>query len=131
MSGRAESRPNNFFKMKLFYVYILLCSDGLTCTGLTKNPERRLEEHQKGLNRTSFTYRRRPVKLIFQQEFKEVEQAILFEKKIKKWSGVKKLALANGEYDLLHLLAQCRNQTHSKFHKSGEGLDAARPDKIK
>ncbi len=62
--------------MKLYYVYILLCSDGLTYTGITNNPDRRFEEHQNGLNRTSFTYRRRPVKLIFQQEFNEIDQAI-------------------------------------------------------
>ncbi len=69
--------------MKLYYLYILLCSDGLTYTGITNNPYRRLEEHQNGLNRISFTCQRRPLNLIFQQEFNEVDQAILFEKKIK------------------------------------------------
>ncbi|AVR45411.1 hypothetical protein C7S20_09080 [Christiangramia fulva] len=114
--------------MKLYYVYILLCSDGLTYTGITNNPDRRLEEHQTGLNRESFTYRRRPVKLIFQQDFNDVNQAIYFEKKIKKWSADKKLALANGDYDLLQLLAECRNETNSKLRNTGIGLDSARPD---
>ena len=76
---------------------------------------RRLAEHEKGLNKTSFTYKRRPVELIFHQEFNDVEQAIYFEKKIKKWSGKKKLALANREYDLLQILAECRNATHSSY----------------
>ncbi|WP_104733833.1 GIY-YIG nuclease family protein [Hanstruepera ponticola] len=101
--------------MNLYYVYLLICSDGLTCTGVINNLSRRMEEHDKGLNKTCFTYKRRPLKLIFNQEFKDVEQAIFFEKKIKKWSAKKKLALANKEYDLLQLLAQCRNETHSKF----------------
>lgn len=92
--------------MKLYYVYILFCSDGLTYTGVTNNLSRRMEEHNKGLNKTCFTYKRRPLKLIFNQEFNDVEQAIYFEKKIKKWSAKKKLALANKEYDLLQLLAQ-------------------------
>ncbi|MFD0931764.1 GIY-YIG nuclease family protein [Psychroflexus salinarum] len=52
---------------------------------------RRVEEHQKGLNMSCFTFKRRPVKLIFQQEFNEVDQAIYFEKKIKKWSAKKNM----------------------------------------
>lgn len=79
--------------MKLYYVYILLCSDGLTYTGITNNLTRRIEEHEMGLNKTSFTYKRRPLKLIFHQEFNNVEQAIYFEKKIKKWSGKKEACI--------------------------------------
>ena len=101
--------------MKTYYVYILKCSDGLTYTGITNNISRRFEEHQNGLNKTCFTYKRRPLELIFQQEFNSVEQAIYFEKKIKKWSAKKKFALANGEYNLLQILAECRNATHSKY----------------
>jgi putative endonuclease len=77
---------------------------------------RRLEEHQKGLNKSCFTYIRRPIKLIFQQEFNQVNQAIYFEKKIKKWSARKKYALANGDFDLLQILSECRNATHSKYN---------------
>ena len=85
-----------------------------------------MEEHEKGLNESCFTYKRRPVKLIFQQEFNDVNQAIFFEKKIKKWSAKKKFALANEDYDLLQLLAQCRNESNAK----NRGLDSARPDNI-
>lgn len=63
-----------------------------------------------------FTFKRRPAKLIFQQEFNEVDQAIYFKKKIKKWSAKKKYALANGDFDLLHILSECRNGTHSKYN---------------
>ena len=101
--------------MKTYYVYILKCSDGLTYTGITNNISRRFEEHQNGLNKTCFTYKRRPLELIFQQEFNNVEQAIYFEKKIKKWSVKKKFALANGEYNLLQILAECRNATHYNY----------------
>ena len=94
---------------------MLLCSDGLIYTGITNEISRRLHEHENGLNTKSFTFKRRPVKLIFQQQFNDVIQAIYFEKKIKKWSGKKKLALANGDYDLLQILAECRNITHSKY----------------
>ena len=101
--------------MKTYFVYILKCSDGLTYTGITNNIERRLKEHQKGLNKNCFTFKRRPIKLIFQQDFNDVEQAIYFEKKIKKWSAKKKFALAKGEFDMLQILSECRNATHSIY----------------
>ena len=112
VSPRAQSRGI----MKLYYVYILKCSDGLLYTGITNNISKRLEEHQKGLNKNSFTFIRRPVELLFKQEFNDVNQAIYFEKKIKKWSAKKKLALANGDFDMLQILAECRNATHSKYN---------------
>lgn len=101
--------------MKTYYIYILKCSDGLTYTGFTNNISRKFDEHQLGLNKECFTYKRRPVELIFHQEFNDVHQAIYFEKKIKKWSGKKKLALAAGDYNLLQILSECRNATHSDF----------------
>jgi len=101
--------------MKTYYVYILKCSDNLLYTGITNNVVRRLKEHQHGLNKNSFTFKRRPLKLIFQQEFNDVEQAIYFEKKIKNWSAKKKQALANGDFDMLLILSECRNVTHSKY----------------
>lgn len=91
------------------------CSDTSIYTGLTNNLERRLREHNFGLNDNSYTSKRRPVKLIFQQEFIQFAQAEFFEKKIKKWSRAKKLALANEEYDTLALLAKCKNESHSKY----------------
>ncbi len=115
--------------MKLYYVYILQCADGLTYTGITNNISRRINEHNKGLNKSCFTYKRRPLKLIFQQEFNEVEQAISFEKEIKNWSSKKKMALSKGDYDLLKLLAQCKNKSHFKNNFDEIGLYSARPDK--
>ena len=102
--------------MKTYYVYILQCSDNLTYTGVTNNLSRRFEEHQNGLNKNCFTFKRRPLKLIFQQEFNDIEQAIYFEKKIKNWSAKKKYALAKGEYNLLQILSECRNATHSNYN---------------
>lgn len=102
--------------MKFYYVYILLCTDGLTYTGITDNIARRLSEHQNGTTKTAFTYRRRPVQLILQQEFNDVLQAIYFEKKLKKWSAKKKIALANSDFDLLQILAECRNATHHDYN---------------
>lgn len=98
--------------MKLYYVYILECFDKLLYTGITNDISRRVEEHNAGLNKNSFTFKRRPVKVIFHQDFNNVNQAIFFEKKIKRWSAAKKRALANDDELLLKLLAECRNETH-------------------
>ncbi|MGB5818483.1 MAG: GIY-YIG nuclease family protein [Saonia sp.] len=106
--------------MKCYYVYILKCADDLTYTGITNNISRRLLEHEKGLNSTCFNYNRRSVKLIFQQEFNDVIQAISFEKKIKRWSSKKKLALAKGEFDMLQILAECRNVAHADYKPDNE-----------
>ncbi|WP_317169692.1 GIY-YIG nuclease family protein [Saonia flava] len=84
---------------------MLLCSDELTYTGITNNISSRLFEHQNGWNKTSFTFKRRPVELIFCQEFNDIMQAIYFEKKIKKWSFIKKLALADYDYNRLKKLS--------------------------
>ena len=65
------------------------------------------------------------MELIFHQEFNDVNQAIYFEKKIKKWSAKKKLALANDDYDLLQILAECRNFTHSKYKPTNEEVSTA------
>ena len=101
--------------MKTYYVYILKCADSSYYTGLTNHLESRLAQHNSGLNPESYTFERRPVNLVFSKDFNDVNQAILFEKKIKKWSAKKKTALINGDYDLLQILAECRNATHHKY----------------
>ena len=100
--------------MRFYYVYIVKCSDQSLYTGLTNNLERRMKEHNKSPMDNSYTAKRRPVELVFHQEFMQFEQAEYFEKKIKKWSRAKKMAMANGDWDMLPLLAECKNETHYK-----------------
>jgi putative endonuclease len=92
--------------MKQYFVYILLCSDNSYYTGITNNLERRLYEHENGIDPKSYTFKRRPVKLVFQEMFTEVIQAIAFEKQVKGWSRAKKEALINGNWDLLPELSK-------------------------
>jgi len=126
MSGRAQSRPPSIRKnLKTYYIYIIKCTDGLLYTGFTNDITRRFKEHQEGKNKNSFTYKRRPLELIFYQEFNDVEQAIYFEKKIKKWSAVKKLALANENFEMLQLLSECRNMTHFKYRPTEKEVSTA------
>ena len=88
-------------KHHCYYVYILECSDNTYYTGVTNNLNRRIEEHQNGVNNNSYTHNRRPITLAFSVEFNNIEVAIAKEKQIKKWSRNKKGALINGDFDLL------------------------------
>lgn len=83
---------------------------------MTNDLSRRFEEHQEGRNKNSFTYSRRPVQLVWHEVFNNAEQAIAFEKKLKKWSAQKKIALAQEDYNMIQILAECRNSSHSKYN---------------
>ena len=102
--------------MKYYYIYMLECADGLIYTGMTNDLTRRLNEHQEGKNKKCFTFKRRPITLIFYEQFMDVNQAIDFEKQIKKWSSEKKLVLAKGDDKALKQLAICRNETHHRYY---------------
>jgi len=101
--------------MKYYYVYILRCKDKSLYTGITNNLQRRVNEHNDGKLKNAYTYLRRPVILEFFQDFTDVNQAIYFEKKLKKWSKQKKEALIKGDFDLLQTLAECRNATYHQY----------------
>jgi len=92
--------------MKIYYVYILECFDKTFYTGISSNLTKRLESHQAGSYKGSYTSTRRPVQLVFYAEFTEVTMAITIEKQIKKWSQAKKRALIAGEYEKLPNLAK-------------------------
>ena len=102
--------------MFFYYVYILECSDNSYYTGITNTIDRRINEHQYGKHSNCYTYKRRPLTLMFQQEFNDVLQAIYFEKKIKGWTRAKKKALINDDFEMLQILSECRNATHFKYH---------------
>jgi putative endonuclease len=92
--------------MKIYYVYILKCSDNTYYTGFTSNLENRLVQHNQGKHIDSYTYKRRPVELVFYCDFTNVEIAIETEKQLKKWSRAKKEALIDGEFEKLPNLAR-------------------------
>tara|TARA_R110000751_G_scaffold981_1_gene4052 strand:- start:641 stop:931 length:291 start_codon:yes stop_codon:yes gene_type:complete len=89
-----------------YYVYILECADNSFYTGITSNLIQRLESHQFGKYKDSYTSKRRPVILAFYCEFTDPNLAIETEKRIKKWSKAKKKALIAGEYEKLPNLSK-------------------------
>jgi putative endonuclease len=102
--------------MKTYYVYILRCADNSYYTGITNDIDRRLSEHQEGDSPTSYTFTRRPVKLVFIERFVDINVAIDFEKQIKGWSRKKKEALIERNYNKLKELSACTNTTsHTNY----------------
>jgi putative endonuclease len=58
------------------------------------------------VNPGCFIYNKRPLKLVFQQCFNDVRQAISFEKQVKGWRREKKEVLIAGKWELLPQLAK-------------------------
>jgi putative endonuclease len=90
-----------------FHAYILLCADGSFYTGHTDNLEHRVGEHQAGTLR-GYTATRRPVRLVWSDEFPTRYEALTVERQIKGWSRAKKQALLDGDWTRLSLLARNR-----------------------
>lgn len=95
-------------------VYILLCSDGRFYVGHTTNLELRLKEHNgehpiydKG---SDFTISHRPFKLVYTEEHSTLQEAIIRERQLHKWSHEKKQALIDGDFDKLSLLSKSKSE---------------------
>lgn len=80
------------------YTYIVECSDGTLYTGWTNNLEKRLEAHnaRKG---AKYTKTRRPVKLVYQEQFETKEEAMSREYHIKQLSRKEKMKLMKEKID--------------------------------
>ena len=85
----------------MYAIYILLCSDNSYYTGQSNDLEKRIWQHETGFFQECYTFKRRPVKLVWETRVETSEEAILLEKQIKGWSRKKKEALISGEIDEL------------------------------
>ena len=90
----------------LYSVYILLCADKSYYIGITNDLDRRIEEHNTGIDPKFYTFSRRPLLLKHYEQYKNVNEAISREKQIKKWCRKKKEALINGDFEELKKLAK-------------------------
>ena len=88
------------------YVYILRCADGSYYVGSTRlTLEIRVAEHNAGTF-GGYTKRRRPVELVFQQDFDRITDAIAAGRQLKGWTRAKKEALIRGDLEKVHQLAK-------------------------
>jgi predicted GIY-YIG superfamily endonuclease len=96
-------------------LYIVRCNDDSYYVGTTRTElEIRIAQHNDGTF-GGCTSKRRPVRLVFSQEFERITDAIEAERKVKGWSRAKKEALIAGRFDDLKALSKRRTPFPSSF----------------
>ncbi len=88
------------------HVYICRCNDDSYYIGVSNDAERRIVEHNEGIDPSCYTFTRRPVELVFIEECIDPLEAIAREKQLKGWSRKKKEALINGNDERLMQLSR-------------------------
>lgn len=79
------------------YVYILACADGTFYTGWTTHLEQRVETHNQGRG-AKYTRSRRPVKLLYWEEYSDKGEALRREAAIKKMTRKQKEELVGRNF---------------------------------
>ena len=77
----------------MHFVYILECSDKTLYVGCTNDLEKRAKQHNESKWGAHYTKIRRPVKLIYSEQFADLKTARQRENEIKNWPREKKLNL--------------------------------------
>ncbi|HUX81147.1 MAG TPA: GIY-YIG nuclease family protein [Candidatus Paceibacterota bacterium] len=77
---------------RVYFVYILECTDGSLYTGVTTDVERRLSEHQSGTG-GHFTRAKGAKRIVYTEEHPNRSAAQKREAAIKKWPRAKKMDL--------------------------------------
>ncbi len=78
--------------MRKYYAYILCCRDGTFYTGFAVDLSKRVAEHNAGKG-AKYTRGRRPVALVYWEEFSSKSEALRREKVLQKQSRAEKARL--------------------------------------
>lgn len=73
-----------------YYVYILQCSNRAYYIGLTNDLMKRFTEHENGKYTNCYTFKRRPLKLLYYETIPFLKEAVEREIQLKKWSRKRK-----------------------------------------
>ena len=101
---------------------------GPTMWGFPRIPRRRLEGHRLGLDPRAYTYRRRPVKLVWAESFQDYEEALAVEREIKGWSHAKKSAFIEGGLDAVHAIVKADRRRREAERKTRAERSRPEPD---
>ena len=77
------------------YVYMLECSDGSFYMGYAKNLVKRLDEHNSSIKGAKYTRGRRPVRLVYFEQFETRSDATKREYVLRKKSRAEKIDMMN------------------------------------
>lgn len=76
-----------------YFVYILECADKTLYCGYTTDLERRIFNHNNAKSGAKYTMGRRPVKLVYKEDFETLSEALKREHALKKLSKSTKAEL--------------------------------------
>ena len=88
--------------MSMYYVYFLKCADNTYYAGITTNLERREKEHNSSNKGAKYTKARRPVHIVYSEQFLDRSSATTREYYLKKLSR-------NDKENLIHAYTASNN----------------------
>ncbi len=77
----------------MYYLYIVRCADGTLYTGIARDLERRIAEHNGAMTGAKYTQVRRPVRLVYSRRCRNRASAQRAEARVKQLTRREKLAL--------------------------------------
>ncbi|MBI3342477.1 GIY-YIG nuclease family protein [Candidatus Curtissbacteria bacterium] len=78
----------------MYYFYILRCLDNSLYCGMTRDLQNRLEEHNSsGQKGAKYLRGKKPVKMVYWEQYPDISAAMKREVEVKKWPKSKKEAL--------------------------------------
>ena len=99
-----------------FWTYMLRCSDGRFYTGHTEDLDVRLAQHTQGYFPNCWTYKRRPVELVWCEEMPTRDEAREAERIVGGWSRAKKEALIRGDWTMVSYPAKPPKERGARPH---------------
>ena len=100
-----------------YHVYLLRCSDNSCYVGHTNDLEQRLPADER-VALEGYPRSRRPVELVFSDQFSTRQEAFHRERQIKGWSRARKEALIKGDWDGL---VELSNRSSGGAPSTGSG----------
>ncbi|GMR20023.1 MAG: GIY-YIG nuclease family protein [Gammaproteobacteria bacterium] len=79
-----------------WWVYIVECADGTFYTGVARDVDRRVEEHNHNTVAARYTRARRPVRLVYKEGARDRSWAQKRESEIKRMTRLQKILLIDG-----------------------------------
>jgi predicted GIY-YIG superfamily endonuclease len=110
-----------------FWTYMLQCRDRTLYVGHTDDLDLRLAQHEQGTF-GGHTARKRPLTLVWSEEFPTRYEALIAERQIKGWRKEKKLALIRGDWGLISRLS--REKKGRPSTSSGRTVEAYNPTSV-
>lgn len=104
------SRDDDGIVVELAYTYIVRCADDTLYVGHTENLDVREQTHNDGKG-AKYTASRRPVRMVYAEQFVTVESAIARERQLKRWGRGKKEALIVNDRTALASLGRRRTMS--------------------